>query len=483
MIARRRWLGAALAFPALSCATGQPAVFGLGVASGDPAQDSVVIWTRLDTAPDAPVPLRWEVAEDEAFARIIARGDAVARPESAHAVHVVAGGLRPGRQYWYRFAALGVASPVGRTKTLPERADTLRFANTSCQHYEHGFFTAWSHIARDAALDFVFFNGDYIYEYAGRAIGSRGWGGVVRSHEGAECVTLAQYRARYAQYRRDADLQAAHAAHPFIMAFDDHEVENNWAGPHSEKPGTDPAAFAARKAAAFQAWYEHMPVRPVPRGASITAYRRFRLGDLGHLHVLDTRSFRDDQPCGDRAQLPCDAVARTDAQMLGAAQEEWLFAGARAPGFHILAQQVFMAPRRFADGRMSMDAWDGYPAARERLLGGLRARGVTNPIVLTGDVHRAWAADMPGGGAEFICSSITSEGDGREAEPNAAGIMEANRHIQFHHARRGWTRHEITRDHFTADYMALPFVTRAGSPAEHVARFVTARAASGISRA
>lgn len=479
MMRRRAWLGAALALPALSCARGQAAVFGLGVASGDPAQDSVVLWTRLDPAPDAPVPLRWEVAEDAGFARIIARGDAVARPDAAHAVHVVAGGLRPGRHYWYRFNALGAASPIGRTKTLPDRADAMRFINASCQHYEHGFFTAWAHVARDAALDFVFFNGDYIYEYAGRAVGAR----VVRSHEGPECVTLAQYRARYAQYRRDADLQAAHAAHPFIMAFDDHEVENNWAGPHSEKPGTDPAAFAVRKAAAFQAWHEHMPVRMAPRGAEFTAYRRFRLGDLGHFHVLDTRSFRDDQPCGDRLQHACEAVARADAQMLGAAQESWLLAGARAPGFHILAQQVFMAPRIFADGRMSMDAWDGYPAARERLLGGLRAQGVANPIVLTGDVHRAWAAEIPGGGAEFICTSITSEGDGREAEPNAAGIMQASPHIRFHHARRGWTRHEITRAQFSADYMALPYVTRAGAAAESISRFVTQRAAPGISRA
>ncbi len=480
LIRRRAWLGATLALPALHAATAAEP-FGLGVASGEPAQDSVVLWTRLDPAPDMPVPVRWELADDEHFTRIRARGEALAEPAAAHSVHVVVPGLAAGARFFYRFDAAGHVSPVGRTRTLPADDRPLRFVNTACQHFEHGFYTAWSHIARDAALDFVLFNGDYIYEYAGRPVGTRG---SVRAHQGGECVTLADYRARYAQYRRDPDLAAAHAAHPFVVAFDDHEVENNWAGPYSEKPATDPTAFAARRAAAFQAWYEHMPLRPAqrPSGTALVAHRRLRLGGHGWLHVLDTRSQRDDQPCGDRLQHPCEARDRPDAQMLGAEQEAWLLHGAREPGWHILAQQVFFAPRVFADGRVSMDAWDGYTAARARLLDGLHAVGVRNPVVLTGDTHRAWAAEVPGGGAEFPCTSISSEGDGREWEPNAPGILAANPHILFHHARRGFTRHTLTHDGFAAEYWALPHVSRPGAEAAMVARFATRRHAPGIAR-
>jgi alkaline phosphatase D len=477
---RRTWLGAALALPALHAGAADDP-FGLGVASGDPAQDSVVLWTRLDPAPATPVPVRWELADDEQFSRLRARGEVLAEPAAAHSVHAVVPGLPAGARFFYRFQAAGHTSRVGRTRTLPSDARPLRFVNTACQHFEHGFFAAWSHIARDAALDFVLFNGDYIYEYAHRPVGTRG---SVRAHEGGECITLADYRARYAQYRRDPDLAAAHAAHPFVVAFDDHEVENNWAGPHSEKPATDPADFAARRAAAFQAWYEHMPLRPAqrPQGTALVAHRRLRLGAHGWMHVLDTRSHRDDQPCGDRLQHICEARARTDAQMLGAAQEAWLLDGARAPGWHILAQQVFFAPRVFIDGRVSMDSWDGYPAARARLVNGLEAAGVRNPVVLTGDTHRAWAVDIPGAGAEFACTSIASDGDGREWDANAPSILTINPHILMQHARRGWTRHTLTADGFSAEYWALSHVSRPGAEAAMVARFATRRDAPGVAR-
>ncbi|MCX7932290.1 MAG: alkaline phosphatase D family protein [Rhodovarius sp.] len=481
LVLARRALIATLALPALHPARAAENPFSLGVASGDPEGDSVILWTRLLPAPARPVPVAWQVAADPAFRRILAEGQGLARPESGHAVQIEAGGLPAGRPLWYRFRALGHDSPAGRTRIPAADAARIAFVNTGCQHYEHGFFTAWRHIAADEELDFVLFNGDYIYEYAGRPVGTRG---SVRRHEGGECLTLEDYRARYAQYRSDPDLQAAHAAHPFIVAFDDHEVENNWAGPHSETSGTAAADFAARKAAALQAWSEHMPLRPAqrPAGAAIRAYRRFRLGRLATLHVLDTRSHRDDQPCGDRLQHPCAELFRPDAEMLGAEQEAWLLAGAAAPGLHILAQQVFFCPRIFPDGRVSTDAWDGYPAARERLLSGLRARGVLHPVVLSGDVHRAFVAEIPGGGAEFVCTSISSEGDGREADPAAPALLARNPHILFHHARRGWTRHEVSDDGFTAEYWALPFVSRPGAPAHRIARFATRPDRPGVAR-
>ena len=311
--------------------------FALGVASGDPWPGGMVIWTRLAPEPmqpeggmpPAPVEVAWEVAEDEGFRRIAARGRALAMPERAHAVHVELSGLPPGRSWHYRFHAAGATSPIGRTRTAPAPGATparLRLAQAGCQHYEHGFFTAWRHIAEEPDLDLVFHYGDYIYEFTLREQ-RRATIPAVREHADGEAVTLDQYRRRYAQYRLDPDLQAAHAAHPFAVSFDDHEVENNWAGPVSWRPqNTTPELFALRRAAAFQAWYEHMPVRAaaLPRGPDITAWRSLRFGRLASLHLLDTRSFRDDQPCADRFGPPCAEVARPDAQMLGPVQEAWL---------------------------------------------------------------------------------------------------------------------------------------------------------------
>lgn len=494
---RRGLLGGATGLAALAalqgCAarTGQANPFTLGVASGDPWPDSVVLWTRLDPAPAEATPVTWQLAHDEGFSRIAAHGEALARPEAGHAVHVVPSGLEPGRGYFYRFRHGAHLSRVGRTRTAPAAGAeaAIRFVNTSCQHLEHGYFTAWKHIAGQT-LDFVYFSGDYIYEYAGRAVGERGWGGpAVRGVTGGETIRLADYRDRYAQYRRDPDLQAAHAAHPFIVAFDDHEVENNWAGDIPQARSVSPGAtdFALRKAAAFQAWYEHMPVRPalLPRGNRIAAYRSLRFGRGLALHVLDTRSNRDDQPCGDGARPACEAVARPDAQMLGPAQEAWLLEEVRGSGatLQVLAQQVFLAPRENPNGTLNMDAWDGYPAARERLLAGLHARGVANPIFLTGDVHRAWANEVPGGGSEFVCTSITSEGDGMEALANAAPTMARNPHIRFHHARRGYTWHEASHGVMRAEYRAVAAVTRPDAPVTTVGRFITEARAPGITAA
>lgn len=488
--------------------------FTLGVASGEPAPDGMVLWTRLAPEPMAPlggmpasaVAVDWEVAEDERFARIARRGTALARPELGFAVHVEVEGLMPARPYWYRFRAGRELSPVGRTRTAPEPGAPvarLRFVNAGCQHYEHGFFTAWRHVAAEEELDLVCHYGDYIYEYRGVQPGQPSWGPSVRTHHGDEIHTLEDYRRRYAQYRMDEDLAAAHAAHPFLVSFDDHEVDNNWAGAISEEDGSarfpvlvPPEVFALRRQAAFQAWYEHMPLRrsALPRGPAILAHRRIGWGGLARFHVLDTRQHRDDQPCGDRPGRPCEAVARADAQMLGAAQERWLLDGLATGGttWEVLAQQVTMMPREFAGGAISMDSWDGAPAARARLLQGLRERGVGGAVVLTGDVHNAWAGELraeprdersPVVATEFVATSITSAGDGSEVLPATAEMLRRNPHIRFFNNRRGYALHEATPERMEVTFRALPYVTRAGAPREDRGRFVVEAGRPGIHQA
>lgn len=488
--------------------------FTLGVASGDPVPDGFVIWTRLapdPLAPDwgmppAPVLVGWEVAEDPGFARIAARGEAAARPELAHSVHVEVAGLAPGRPWFYRFRLGGEASAPGRARTAPAPgADParLRFAFAGCQHYEHGHFTAWKHIAAEPDLDFVFHYGDYIYEYSGRPRGAGGWGPVTRSHLGGEAMTLADYRQRYTQYRTDPDLQAAHAAHPFLPSYDDHEVENNWAGLVSEEDGRSqrhpvlvtPAEFALRRAAAFQAWYENMPLRAValPRGADITAHRRLDFGRLMRVNVLDTRQFRDDQPCNDGVKPPCEAVFRPDAQMLGLAQEAWLAEGLTASParWNILAQQVPLMRRVLRNDAIAMDKWDGYPAARQRLLDVLAERRTPNPVVLSGDVHVALAAtirhrpedpESPPIAAEFTATSATSGGDGQPMTSGGEETLRRNPDIALFHGRRGYCISEATAERMTTEYVSLPFVTREGAPRETVARLVVEAGRPGLQR-
>lgn len=485
--------------------------FTLGVASGEPAPDGMVIWTRLAPEPLAPLggmpavamEVGWEVAEDPRFVRIVQRGTTLARPELGFSLHVEVVGLAPARPYWYRFRAGRETSPVGRTRTAPApdaAPARLRLVNAGCQHLEHGFFTAWRHVAEEEEIDLVVHYGDYIYEYRGVQPGQPSWGPAVRTHEGDEIHSLEDYRRRYAQYRLDPDLAAAHAAHPFLASFDDHEVDNNWAGPVSEEDGgarfpvtVPPEVFALRMQAAFQAWYEHMPLRrgALPRGPAITAHRRVTWGRLADIHVLDTRQYRDDQPCGDGVVRPCEAVARPDAQMLGPAQERWLLDGMASSGatWQVLAQQVVLMRREFPGGTLSMDKWDAYPAARTRLLGGIRDRMVTGAVVLSGDVHNAWAGDVrldpmdersPVVATEFVASSISSGGDGSEANANTPEILRRNPHLRFFNNRRGYCLHDATAERMEVTFRALPHVTRAGAPREDRGRFVVEAGKPGV---
>ncbi|GIE96501.1 alkaline phosphatase D family protein [Paractinoplanes rishiriensis] len=486
------WSSAALAAPPRGPLRRDP--FTLGVASGDPDPDGFVLWTRLAPTPlaedglggmpDRDVPVEWEVADDERFRRVVCRGAAVARPRSAHAVHVVLGNLRPGREYFYRFRAEGFLSPVGRTRTAPPtwaNVDSLAMSFASCAQYEHGWFTAYRRLAEDEP-ELILHLGDYQYEYrAGDYVID---GGNPRDHQGPETVTLAGYRQRHAQYKSDPDLQAAHAVAPWAVVFDDHEVENNWADEVPEQPD---AAFLARRAAAFRAYYENMPLRrtSIPNAIDMQLYRRLRWGRLLTVHLLDTRQYRSDQACGD-GYRECAEAADPARSITGAEQERWLLDGFRrsTARWDLLGQQVFFGQRDNNSGPAvvtSMDAWDGYTASRDRITRGWLDAGVRNPVVLTGDVHAHWAGELkldyadPTSrtvGTELVCSSITSGGNGVDRVPGTHAWAAWNPHLRFWNTQRGYVRTRITPGTLTADFRVLPFVTTPGAAAHTRATFV-----------
>ena len=474
-------------------ASAAPYPFPLGVASGEPDAGSVVLWTRLATdplnaddhggMPDADVPVDWQVATTEQFTRVVARGTVVARYADAHSVHVVAGGLSPDAEYFYRFRARGHISAVGRTRTAPEGQGTLRMAFASCADFQSGYYTAYRRMAEDRP-DLILHLGDYIYESGAIA-------GAVRRHAGAnEIVSLADYRRRYAQYRSDPDLQAAHAVAPWLVVPDDHEVENNYAGLARADgvPSLTAAQWAARRAAAYRAYYENMPLRPAqaPSGNSIRLYRRVRWGRLATFHMLDTRQFRDDQACGDGWKNCGDAPGRS---LPGRAQEAWLLngLGQNGRGWDVIGQQVFFAAQTDADGAGNMDAWDGYRASRARIQQGWRDRNVRNPLVLTGDVHAAWACDLKADyreprsatiGTELVCTSITSGGDGTAS--TAVPRADVNPHLRFYSNRRGYTLTTIGPAQVRADFRAVASVTEQDAPATTLKSFVIQDARPGV---
>jgi alkaline phosphatase D len=475
--------------------------FALGVASGDPASDGVVLWARLAVTSvreagvgTDPVQVRWEVSEDDRFSRIVRRGSAEGRPELGHSVHVEVDGLRPGREYFYRMIAGGEVSPVGRTKTTPDptsEPDRIDFAFLSCQHFEQGYYTGLRHLSEES-LDLIVHLGDYIYE--GEANDGR-----PRRHEGAEeCLTLEQYRARYATYRGDVDLQAAHAAAPWVVSPDDHEVDNNWAGVHPEDDQS-PEAFLLRRAAAFQAYYEFMPLRrsSMPAGPAMQIYRRLSFGRLLDINVLDTRQYRSDQPCEDTVGPTCAQHAEPGRTLLGASQRAWLFDGlgeSRAQ-WNALAQQVLVAHLRGrnsdGDEMWSMDKWDGYPVEREAVLDVLGDSGAANPVVLTGDIHSSWVTRLlrdfddersEAVGTEFVCTSISSGGDGQAMTAWGENAVRENAHVDFHDGRRGYVVASVTPERWTSIYRVVPVVEEPNGPVETLARFVVESGRAGAER-
>ncbi|WP_286230717.1 alkaline phosphatase D family protein [Neobacillus mesonae] len=476
--------------------------FTLGVASGDPLSDGVVLWTRL--APDPlngggmpphSVPVKWEVAVDPYFRNIVGRGTELARPELGHSIHVEVSGLKANHEYFYRFKSGSEISPTGKTKTLPKSGEgisQLKFAFVSCQQFEHGYFTAYQHLAKEE-LDLVFHLGDYIYEYGPNEYIAAS--GNVRTHSGPEIKTLVDYRNRYAQYRSDIHLQAAHAVFPWIVTWDDHEVENNYANIIPEK-GQSVEEFIIRRAAAYQAYYEHMPLRKssLPQGADMKIYRQFEYGDLASFFVLDTRQYRDDQANGDKSSPQTPESLDPKRTLLGTEQEEWLFQRLdnSTKKWNVLAQQIFFAQRNYgtaASPKYSMDAWDGYPAARQHVLDYAKENQLNNLIVLTGDVHASWASnlleDFNDGnsrifGAEFVGTSITSGGNGADKRADTDKILGLNSNIKFFNDYRGYVRCKVTPDHWQADYRVVPYVSAIGADISTRASFVFEKDGQGL---
>lgn len=466
--------------------------FTLGVASGQPRADSVVLWTRL-MGIDLPaqVTVAWELAHDEGFEQIVARGSETAEAAWAHSVHAEPAGLAPDRWYFYRFTALGQRSPMGRTRTAPAldaplAGTTLRAVLASCQRWEHGRYAAWAHVAqRD--LDLVLFAGDYIYEYAAPPTS-------VRPHELPAARTLAQYRERYALHKSDEALQAAHAALPWWLIWDDHEVVNDYAGLHALQVGE--AAFAVQRAAAYQAYWEHQPLRKSQRpvNGALPLFERSPWGRLAMLHLMDGRQYRSVQACLPMLPGPgaptvnvadCAALADPSRSLLGQVQERWLDAGwdLERP-WNLLLQPTLMArasrtPVTDADpGKAWTDGWDGYPQARARLLDTLARRQVPGPVVLGGDVHAHYVADLktdfrderaPAVATEFCCTSISSNG---LPQLFTHQILAANPHIRHGRSdQRGYTALTLDARGLQAELMAVRDSADARSPVEVQARF------------
>jgi alkaline phosphatase D len=466
--------------------------FTLGVASGDALPDAVILWTRLapdpladgGTAgmPSEEVPVVWEVATGEDFATTVASGVAAASPDHAHSVHVDVTGLTPATTYWYRFRVGPYTSTTGRTVTMPGgdgAATTLVIGHASCQHYEQGLYAAHRDIAA-ARLDALVFLGDYIYEGTAHPVGQ---GGAIRSHNGAEPTDLAGYRDRYALYRTDADLQASHASTGWYVIWDDHEVQNNYAGDHSTDPALSTADFHARRAAAYQAWWEHQPVRlPPPTSADYQIYRSFALGPLGQLFLLDGRQYRSDQACGDRVlslEPACPETFAPGRTMLGAVQERWLLDGLAATSatWNVIGNQTIMSDLTINGAVLNFDQWDGYPDARQHLLSGIDQANLTNVVTITGDIHAAGVADLTvddengrrAVGAELITSSVSSN---NKLPIGAEAVLAQFPNVHYADgAKRGWVRNTLTASSWEAEYRAVDDITRADSPISVPARF------------
>ena len=460
--------------------------FRLGVASGDPLPDSVVLWTRLATDPFAPlggmtpgvVPVRWQISADERFASITREGIELATEFDGWSIHVDVRGLEPAREYFYRFLVGPHASPVGRTKTAPalgQPLSKLDFAWASCQKWEDGYFGAYQDLAA-SNLDVVFFLGDYIYEYAIKDEGARQ--GEPRTESAArETMGLSDYRDRYALYKADENLAAAHASAPFVSTFDDHEVDNNWASQISQDDD-DPREFLLRRADAFKAWWENTPVRAnlKPVGPDMTVYRRFSFGDLVDFSVLDTRQYRSDQAHGDGEHAQDAETADPSRTITGAAQEKWILDGFGSPSrWNFLAHQTVisdLARGLGSDRKVGMDPWSGYEASRHRILDGARDRGTKNVASIVGDIHRTIVSELRRDyqdqassiqGVEIATTSIASGKDGADVDSAGAAIAEASPHVKYGNARRGYLRGTLTNTEWRSEVRVLDRVSTPGA--------------------
>lgn len=501
MITRRRFLltsgSVLLATPVLRGIAGetQSYPFTLGVASGSPSPDGCVLWTRLAPEPlngggmpTGAVEVRYRVCSDEAMQNTVRDGRFTTDESVGHSVHVILEGLEPGREYWYQFYLGEDESPIGRTRTSDPRDSEVKLAVAACQAYQSGFYAAYADIAAWAP-DCVIHVGDYIYEGGIGALGEHSResdGGTftyrtVRQHNSAEVMTLWDYRNRYALYRMDTDLQAAHAAAPWIVAMDDHEVDNNWAGftPQDPWAQTD-TEFRVRRQAAFRAYYEHMPLREPPQiiglDSTLQLYGTHRFGPA-LVHLLDTRQYRSDQVPVDKISSEAAAAMLGDRnrEMLGEAQERWLLHSLRRSNarFNVLAQQTWFAPFNYSDDParpdFNMDQWDGYPRQRQRIIDALAE--VDKPVVLSGDWHCANASTIhrdpmdarsPRVGWEFASTSISSNCPWAERVHNAQSY---NPHVSYTNGnQRGYLRCTVTQDDWQTDYRVVEDPYRPDSP-------------------
>ncbi len=504
-VTRRAFLrgaaASAAAWPLTLRAESAPAgsAFTHGIASGDPLATRVMLWTRVAppaaAAASAAVDVRWRIAHDEALTRVVARGSVQTSALRDFTVKVDAGGLEPGRGYYYAFEYRGQRSPVGRTKTLPaDTTDHVRLASVSCANYPAGFFNVYGRLAARDDLDAVVHLGDYVYEFANGVYGDGSRTGRVPKPPG-EAVTLADYRLRYATYRGDADLQAAHRRHPFITVWDDHEVANNWWSGGALNHEARDGEWAVRKAAAIQAYLEWMPVRETA-GTGFHLYRQFRFGQLADLVMLDTRSFRDRQPAR------TDDLNDPNRAMLGAAQEAWLFDRLRASRkdgttWRLLGQQVLFSPLTPAGMRIqNPDVWDGYPAARARITECLQDDGISDVVILTGDVHSSWALDVPrnraaydpktGAGSvavEIVTPAISSPP--LFVEPSLRAASSLLRlfapHLKYLDGdNHGYVVVDITRARIAADWYFVPTVLQRSETETKAASFVCERGSARL---
>jgi alkaline phosphatase D len=469
--------------------------FSLGVASGDPVGDGFVIWTRLAPDPfdstsvrDDIVPVVWEVASDARMRNIVLRGEKPATRDLAHAVHAEVRGLPPGRSYWYRFRVAGSdASPIGQAWTASELGATLdrfRFAVASCQHFEQGYFTAYDQMVKDGP-QLILHLGDYIYESS--------WGDPVRRHDGPEPVSLQEYRDRHALYKTDASLQRAHAHCPWLVTWDDHEVDNDYQALESED-WEDPAAFVKRRAAAYQAYYEHMPLRrsAMPRDGEMRLYQRSVFGDLVNIAMLDNRQYRSPAACrskedggGQVVTATCKDLFDTGRSMLGEEQERWLSGnfGRSTALWNVIGNgEMFSRLRQKTPGGEEgwwTDDWNGFPPARDRVIAAMARSKVANPLFVTGDIHSFWVNDVkedfrnPSSASvatEIACSSITAAG---VPYGQFAALLPDNPHVKFFESRkRGYLLCDAGRKTMTTDLRVVDNVRDPNSGGGSASRFV-----------
>jgi len=498
MFSRRLFLassGAALWVPKLANAQNGKQHFTLGVASGSPRPSSVILWTRLAPnplqgggMPSGVAQVRYRVCTDEEMRKTLMDGIATTAEDKAHSVHVRIEGLRPGREYFYQFYYGDEESPVGRTRTSSPDDDSARIALAYCQHYESGHYAAYRDLA-EWVPDCIVHTGDYIYEGGISPLGARmrdvGGGErrlfeTVRQHNSNEITTLWEYRNRYALYRSDPHLQAAHAIAPWIVAMDDHEVDNNWASNTPQDPEKQTQLeFQVRKYAAFKAYYEHMPIEEPPTlrdmRPALKVYNKYVFGPA-QIHLLDTRQFRSDQPCGDGRKPLCSDATDPARTMLGAEQEAWLSRELKqsSSAFNVIATQTWFTPYRYnapPDGPVTnLDSWDGYPAARNRLSSVL-ANDVSSPVFLTGDWHTAMASTLyekpfdPTSkriGHELVGGPISS---GCPWARDMEVMRSANPHVShLNGQQRGYLRATFTSDNCHGEFRVVEDAGRANSP-------------------